>query len=423
MPSAFDQMSARLRAAWKPHKQATTPRAFRCQCGRPVFFRNSKCLACGTPLGYEPEAARVMPLEPAGESTWREYGAGTQASAYRRCQNFDAAAACNWLLPADETDPQGQPRALCRACRLNRTIPDLSLAENALWWGRIEMAKRRLVSQLIGLGLPVVPRSDDPEHGLAFDFLRAPEGGPPVMTGHDNGLITLSVEEADDAKREKLRAQLREPYRTLLGHFRHEVGHYYWDRLVRDTDWIEPVRKLFGDERADYAQALKQNYEQGPPSDWKDRFVSTYASCHPWEDWAETWAHYLHMVDTVDTALSFGIDADDVEIEAEPWTRDALWRPEDCDAEAFLGFLNAWVELTAVLNEMARSMGQPDFYPFVLPRPAVAKLQLIHAIVRGAGAPVPAPAAPKAVPGTAAAPEPAEPAAPTEPAAPAEPVA
>ncbi len=409
MPTVFDTMAARLRSAWKPHKQATTPRAFRCQCGRPVFFRNSQCLNCGTALGYEPLRSQVLPLEPVGEHRWREFGAGETASVYRRCQNFEAAAACNWLLPADEKDATGQLKPLCMACRLNHTIPDLSVPENALWWGRIETAKRRLVSQLIGLGLPVASKVEDPERGLAFDFLRAPEGGPPVMTGHDNGLITINVEEADDARREKLRAQLHEPYRTLLGHFRHEVGHYYWDRLVKDTEWINPVRELFGDDRMDYAAALKQNYEQGAPADWKDRFVSTYASCHPWEDWAETWAHYLHMVDTVDTALSFGIDADDVEIEAVPWTREALWRADDPDADAFLGFLNAWTELTAVLNEMARSMGQADFYPFVLPKPAVAKLQLIHAIVRGSGAPVAAPAAPAAAPSSTAEEEPAEP--------------
>ncbi|HET9642299.1 MAG TPA: putative zinc-binding metallopeptidase, partial [Burkholderiaceae bacterium] len=144
----------------------------------------------------------------------------------------------------------------------------------------------------------------------------------------------------------------------------------------------------------DYAAALKANYEQGPPQDWPQRFVSAYASCHPWEDWAETWAHYLHMVDTVDTALSFGIDADDVEVDAEPWGLDALWQPKDAGAESFLGFLNAWIELTAVLNEMSRSMGQHDFYPFVLPRPAVAKLQFIHLVVQDAGAQQSRPAKP-----------------------------
>ncbi len=377
----FETMSERLRAAWKPHKQPTAPRAYRCQCGRPVFFRNSRCLACGTALGYEPELARVLPLQPGPrEGEWQLHGADAQAPRYRRCGNFDSPAGCNWLVPVDA---QGQAPLLCRGCRLNRTIPDLSVPENGVLWGRIEAAKRRLVSQLIALGLPVQSKvEEDPQHGLAFDFLRALPGAP-VTTGHADGVITLDIEEADDARREQLRTELHEPYRTLLGHLRHEVGHYYWDRLIRHSPRLEDFRRLFGDERQDYAAALKANYEQGPPADWARRFVTAYASCHPWEDWAETWAHYLHMVDTVDTALSFGIDADDVELSAEPWGPDALWRPDAPGAEAFLGFLNAWTELTAVLNEMSRSMGQPDFYPFVLPRPAVAKLQFIHLTVAG----------------------------------------
>ncbi len=382
MATRFENMTARLRAAWKPHKQPTAPRAYRCRCGRPVFFRNSQCLACKTPLGYEPDRAQVLPLAEAGEGRWTVFGERTPR--YRRCGNFDSAAGCNWLIldQGEETPP------LCRACRLNRTIPDLALPENQLLWNRIEGAKRRLVSQLIALGLPVQSKvSEDPAHGLAFDFLRSPPEGPRVMTGHADGVITLNIEEADDPTRERIREQMHEPYRTLLGHFRHEVGHYYWDRLVRDTAWLAPVRELFGDDQQDYAAALQRHHEQGAPADWPKRFVSAYASSHPWEDWAETWAHYLHMVDTVDTALSFGIDADEVELDAEPYAPNALWRPDDPGAESFLGFLNAWVELTAVLNEMSRSMGQPDFYPFVLPRPAVAKLQLIHLIVAGAPAP------------------------------------
>jgi len=377
MATRFEHMTARLRAAWKPHKQPTAPRAYRCRCGRPVFFRNSQCLACKTPLGYEPERAQVLPLAEAGDGRWTVFG--EKAPQYRRCGNFDSAAGCNWLIRASEG---AQAPELCRACRLNRTIPDLTQPENQLLWNRIEGAKRRLVSQLIALDLPVKSKvGEDPEHGLAFDFLRSPPEGPRVMTGHADGVITINIEEADDPTRERIRTEMHEPYRTLLGHFRHEVGHYYWDRLVRDTEWLGPVRELFGDEQQDYAAALKRHHEQGAPADWPQRFVSAYASSHPWEDWAETWAHYLHMVDTVDTALSFGIDADEVELDAEPYGLNALWRPDDPGAEAFLGFLNAWVELTAVLNEMSRSMDQPDFYPFVLPRPAVAKLQLIHTIV------------------------------------------
>lgn len=381
MPTRFESLTERLRAAWKPHKQPTTPRSYRCQCGRPVFFPNTQCLACGTPLGYEPDRGQVLPLRAGDrEGSWRLFHDGGEGRRYHRCGNFHSPAGCNWLVPLDA---DGRAPPLCTACRLNRTIPDLSEPRHAHLWARIEAEKRRLVSQLIALGLPVASKDEDPDHGLAFDFLM-PQDGQPVMTGHADGVITINVEEADDAKREQVRAQMHEPYRTLLGHFRHEVGHYYWDRLVAGTAWLAPVRELFGDDREDYAEALRRNYEQGPPADWPQRFVSAYASTHPWEDWAETWAHYLHMVDTVDTALSFGIDADQVQLDAEPWSVDALWRPDDPGAEAFLGFLNAWVELTAALNEMSRSMGQPDFYPFVLPRPAVAKLQLIHLIVGGA---------------------------------------
>lgn len=389
MATNFNALSARLREAWKPVKQPTAARAFRCQCGRPVFFRNSLCLNCKTPLGYDPASLQLLPLKPGpGEGLWQAWsgkGKPTGSALFRRCGNFETPSGCNWLLAAGDQDAQGQPRTLCVACRLNRTIPDLTVAQNASRWGVLELAKRRMVSQLLGLGLPVRSKLDeDPENGLAFDFLSPVDGGPPVLTGHDEGLITLNVLEADDAERERVRALMKEPYRTLLGHFRHEVGHYYWNRLVRGTPWLPHVREVFGDDEQDYAEALKRNYEQGPPADWKQRFISAYASTHPWEDWAETWAHYLHMVDTVDTALSFGIDAEDVEVEAVPWGPDALWRPDAPHAEAFLGFLNAWTELTAVLNEMARSMGQADFYPFVLPRPAVAKLQMIHLIVEEA---------------------------------------
>jgi hypothetical protein len=219
-----------------------------------------------------------------------------------------------------------------------------------------------------------------------FDFLRSPPQGPRVLTGHANGLITLNVEEADDAKREKMRFDLRESYRTLLGHFRHEVGHYYWDRLILNRPWLEPFRTLFGDERADYAAALKANYVNGPPANWADRYISSYASTHPWEDWAETWAHYLHVIDSLGTALGFGLDADDIEGIIQPFERDALYAPDDAGAETFLSLINSWVEMTMVLNELARSMGQRDFYPFVMSKPVVAKLQFVDLVVRSAHA-------------------------------------
>jgi len=376
----------------------TVSRAYRCQCGRPVFLRNSQCLACQTPLGYVIDRLGVVPLapvqsEPEGEAegedepdTFTVFG-NPDGKRYRRCANLMTAASCNWMVPAprEGDDPSfntdGLAPGYCLACSVNRTIPDLSVESNGELWRKLEHAKRRLISQLLALGLPVVSRHADPAHGLAFDFLSNMPGSPHVMTGHERGVITLNAEEAEDAVRERIRAEMREPYRTLLGHFRHEIGHYYWDLLVHPTPWIDEFRALFGDERADYTAALQRHYEQGPPPDWANRFVSSYASMHPWEDWAETWAHYLHMADTTDTAMSFGVDATNVELASDLFTLDDLWQPGHPGAVRFLDFLNGWVLLTNVLNELSRSMGQPDYYPFVLPRVAVGKLQFIHCVI------------------------------------------
>ena len=369
-----------------PVQAPTTARSYNCRCGRPVFFRNSECLGCHTQLGYEPSRGLVLPLEPVGKTgTWRPVGASRRSPKYFRCANLASASACNWLV--DATDPNRGNPAQCRCCRLTRMLPDLSVAENALFWQRIALAQRRLVSTLIGLRLPVKSRTvEDPGRGLAFDLLRAPPGGPPIMTGHADGVITLDIEEADDATRETRRASLREPYRTLLGHLRHECGHYYWQRLVDGSPWHEAFRTVFGDERQDYSAALKRHYENGPPADWSRGHVSAYASCHPWEDWAETWAHYLHMVDVLDTARSFGLDGENVELNYERFGADVLAGSGDPRPETFLSLLTGWMELTGVLNELSRSMGVPDFYPFVLSAPAVRKLHFVHRVVGAAAA-------------------------------------
>ena len=323
-----------------------------------------------------PSAPRLfspnMPVKPANAQQ-------SPDSFYKRCLNLTTPAFCNWLIPAND------PQNFCRACRLNRIIPDLTnpaLPDNGYLWGKVERAKRRLVSSLILLKLPVASRiSEDPRRGLMFDFLRSSVGGPHVVTGHHTGLITLNVNEADDAFREATRKALREPYRTLLGHFRHEMGHYYWERLIAGTAWQAKFRLLFGDESIDYKAGLKHNYEKGPPCNWALNFVTAYASAHPWEDWAECWAHYLHMRDAVDTALSFGLSVDYLDVDVTPFKVNALYQPAHPDAEEFLTFLNHWTGLTTMLNEMSRSMGQPDFYPFVLPYAVVAKLHFIHLVV------------------------------------------
>ena len=404
LPSLRHPVSSRASSFSDTHLPSLAGRAYSCKCGRPVFFRNSQCLACSTPLGYDPQLGQLLSLAPtdAPDDTsngtsklWRawpiseapEAAKGWEVSSYRRCLNLTTPAACNWLVSA--TDTFGNSTGLCRACQLNHKIPDLNDPEhpdNGQLWGLVELAKRRLVSALMVLGLPVASKlTEDPEHGLMFDFLRSDSEGGHVMTGHDTGLITISLVEADDATREAARQAMHEPYRTLLGHFRHEVGHYYWDRLVWGTGWMNGFHSLFGDETAGYAEALQRHYDDGPAADWPQHYVSAYASTHPWEDWAECWAHYLHMRDTVDTASSFGLSAKKMQLEFTPFAIDALYQPKHPKAKQFLAFLNDWTRLTTLLNEMSRSMGQPDFYPFVLPREVVAKLHFIHLLVTSTG--------------------------------------
>ncbi len=354
------------------------PRSVACRCGRPVFFRNSECLACHTPLGFDPERARLLPLVPSGkEGVWVPAIGRRRSPRLRRCPNLTTGAGCNWLLAESEG-----PEALCRCCRLTRTVPDQSIAENRLWWCRVSAAQRRLFSLVIALRLPALPPGEDPKLGLAFDLLRQLPGEPPVVTGHADGVITIDVTEADDSEREQRRNALHEPYRTLLGHLRHEIGHYYWQRLVDGTDWQERCREVFGDERADYPEALQNHYSNGPPADWEENFVTAYASSHPWEDWAETWAHYMHLRDTLDTARGFGLDGERVELHYERWSVDDLNAGEPADRQSFIDVVHGWMELTGVLNELSRSMGLADFYPFVVSRPALRKLHFVHRIVQ-----------------------------------------
>jgi hypothetical protein len=352
-------------------------KAFACVCGQPLFFHNLHCLNCGREAGYDPTAMSLGAIESTAEGTWTRAGDMRQPPPrFRACVHRSAVVSCNWLVPAQ--DPYDQ----CLSCRLTRTIPPLDRPKNAERLRGIETAKRRVLFALEELGLPITPKPAPDAPGLAFDFLESVPGGPPVMTGHENGLITLNVAETDDDYREKNRESLREPYRTVLGHLRHELGHYYWDVLVRDSDWIEPFRLLFGDERASYADALDRHYREGPPADWSARFISAYAAMHPWEDWAETWAHFLHIRSTLETVTSFGLDTSRSVLRVTPFTRDVLFRHGgDAPDEDFLDWINAWVVLTATLNEVARSMGQPDVYPFVLNGPAVTKLHFVDTVV------------------------------------------
>ena len=379
-----------------PTLAPTARRAFRCRCGRPVFFHNDVCLACDTPLGFDPDLGLVRPLartsDPAALRALRARGdRNAPLLRYRRCAHAGTCVGCTWLLP-DDAMAMAQP--YCRSCRLNRTVPDPGERDNARLWHDVERAKRELVAQLIALKLPVASRvSEDPGRGLMFDLLRSPIEGPRVMTGHDDGLITLDIEEADHVHRERQRQQMHELYRTLIGHLRHETGHYYWQRLVQGTPWEPGFRALFGDESADYGLALQAYYANGAPADWNARHVSEYASSHPHEDWAETWAHYLHLVDGLETARAFGLAGNRPETGIEPFGAYALDVEGEPDAEdvSFLAAINGWIELSVALNQLTSSMGEPDFYPFVLSVPAVRKLHFVHKVVMGASRQKPAP--------------------------------
>lgn len=338
-------------------------------CGALVFFENVLCLNCRHTLGFLPEALDLSALEPAEEGLLRALSNSAKEPRYRLCSNSLDHQVCNWLVPANDS------HAFCLSCRLNEIIPNLAGAGNRDRWFHLERAKRRLIYELIRLGLPTESDADGDRPTLRFRFLES-SAEAPVITGHYEGRITLDISEADDDERERRRVSLHEPYRTLLGHLRHEVGHYYWDRLIANSTGLDAFRALFGDETTPYPAALQAHYDQGPPEDWQSRHVSAYASAHPWEDWAETFAHYLHISDTLETAASFGLRLRP----KHPQAHLMKAAPEKVveGSKSFDELLEQWLPLTYALNSLNRGMGLPDLYPFVLSDPAVAKLRFVH---------------------------------------------
>ncbi len=295
---------------------------------------------------------------------------GTNANpAYKRCRNGEEYQNCNWALDVNSA------YEYCCSCRLTEIIPDLSLPENQTAWGRIEEAKRRLVYNLDMIGLRPQEKSDNNPGGLIFHFLADTDetGKKKVLTGHDDGVVTLNIAEADGVERERMRTAMGEPYRTLVGHLRHEVGHYYWSKLVVG-DSLYAFRNLFGDENQDYGDALKRHYKEGPPSNWLDQYISSYASAHPWEDWAESWAHYLHLMDSLDTAYHSRIRIEGTN-ESDP-----TFNHENLDLRSFDSIIQNWPGIACLINSFNRSLGMPDAYPFVIPPAVVEKLRFIHEI-------------------------------------------
>jgi hypothetical protein len=333
--------------------------AFACPvCERLVTFESSVCLHCGSELGFD-----------ISQRTLRAVSTSDPRSNVVRCVQSPRTG-CNWLASCD-----GE---LCASCQLTRTRPNDSdggaIAELAV----AEAAKRRLLFALAELELPVVGWYERPG-GLGFDLLSSAQGK--VVTGHSDGIITLDLDETDPAHREQMRVRLGEPYRTVLGHFRHEIGHYFQPLLVPAQSAASVrCREIFGDEREDYQSAMDRYYEAGAPAGWEQAFVSAYATMHPWEDWAETFAHYLHIRDALQTAAAYGIRTDGPAI-ATADSAPLQSKPAEATGDIRV-MLDAWLPLTYALNAVNRSMGTGDLYPFVLTSAVEDKLGFIDALVR-----------------------------------------
>jgi len=381
-------------------------KTFQCShCHSLIFFNDLVCLSCQHALGFEPKSLTLLAVAPApGQAAegdtqtteapdlWQVVGDASAdhtlvPGVFRFCRNHTDHQACNFLVAEDDSE------AYCVSCRQTRVIPNLDMPGNLQRWATIEHAKRRLFYTLAKLGLEDAVSGGAGVRTPVYEFLEDIPGEPPVMTGHDDGLITINIAGADDAERTRRRIDLHEPYRTLLGHLRHEVGHYFWDQFfLNDPESLNECRDFFGDETLDYGQALQQHYQQ-PRPDWQSDFVSSYATSHPWEDWAETWSHYLHLLDLLETAanyhLAFTLQSPQGPMSVQcldPYAAIAgLAAPPDADAPPSAGLielLRQGMGVSLVLNSLNRSLGQEDAYPFVLSTPVLNKLAFVHEIVQ-----------------------------------------
>jgi len=348
-------------------------RLFKCSnCGQLLYFENSCCEQCGHKLGFNAATLQLETLVDTGNGDFKISGRHNDIASYHYCMNYEYGV-CNWIIPTNQETPY------CKACSLNYLIPDISRIEHKERWAKIEKAKHRLIYSLLRLKLPLTNKTSDPIKGLAFDFLSDENTEEKILTGHDDGLITLNIAEADEIEREMTKKAMDEVYRTLMGHFRHEIGHYYWDILIKDSDNLEAFRNLFGNEETDYEEALKIYYQTNTTIEWNNHFISRYASSHPWEDWAETWAHYLHIIDTLETAYAFGLSVHPgIAKQNESVNSDIAFDPYDL--KDFKAIIAMWLPLTFSMNSLNRSMGLPDLYPFVISSEVIRKLAFIHQV-------------------------------------------
>ena len=371
---------------------------FTCSCNNktPLFFENTVCHSCQRVVGFSDYLQSVVALDQRGSAY---YCKEDPDAAYQLCDNYKIHQACNGLLRS-ETGANAELSGLCFACHFNQVIPSTDEPRHVELWRKLETAKRRALYSLVKLGLPIVDRNHDPLSGLCFKFLADKEAAghftvplpdqPPVYTGHQHGEITINIQEADEVARARQKNQVGEQYRTLLGHFRHELGHFYWEQWFRDDAGLQSFRDRFGDERQDYQAALNQHYEQGAMADWQQNYISAYASLHPWEDWAETFAHYLHMIDTLETAQGFGLQLsickNGPEDSSAVTDTKRLALPQNPNSSigtsSFPDMIDTWMSFTVMLNSINRSMGIEDAYPFVLTPAVLGKLKTVHDYVQ-----------------------------------------
>jgi len=346
---------------------------FKCdQCDQPIYFDNIFCSKCHNLLGFDGINLKMISLQPQEDGSMVAADSGQK---YHYCMNH-AHNVCNWVIP------DSSPATICIACAPNRTVPNTSIPEHMERWKTIEQAKHRLIYALLRWKLPVKSKLIDPNEGLTFDFKsddNLPEGQR-VMTGHASGVITMNIAEADDVEREMAKKNMDEVYRTVLGHFRHEIGHYYWEKLIDGTPYLEAFRQLYGDERASYQEALDLYYKQGAPENWNEEYISAYATMHPWESWAETWAHYMHIIDTVETAYSFGLTISP-QVANPTAGMNATIDSNAYDCKDFEKIFKSWLPLSFMMNSLNRSMGAQDLYPFVINPRVKEKLKFIHNVI------------------------------------------
>lgn len=371
-------------------------KTFECTCtDKPIlFFESNTCLSCSRNVGIDDNFDQVEPYIENTE-TGLFYKENQPEVAYKKCDNNDQYKTCNGMvnLTTFSPDPDNNNEMLCFGCQFNETVPDLSILEHIPLWKKMENAKRRALYTLKALPIALNNTSENPETGLSFDFITDRDvkdhftspilGQEAVFTGHDCGHITINLAEADDVARSHTKHAMGEKYRTLLGHFRHELGHYYFDQLIaNDPTKHELCKTYFGDDELDYQEALKQHYKKGAPENWRDSFISEYATMHPYEDWAETWSHYMHIIDTLETAQNFSITGSTTGIEDDnedvgelnlPQDTTYFFRQTDIDS-----ILDTWIEFSVILNSLNRSMGLSDAYPFVLTQAVRTKLSFIH---------------------------------------------